>query len=598
MPKSKNININYTSRDFDSIKEELVEYAKRYYPDSYKDFTDASFGSMVLDTVAYVGDVMSYYLDYSVNESFLDTAIEYDNVRKHARALGYNYSGAPVSYGIVTAYILCPSNAEGTAPDLSYLPTLKTGGIFSTDTGVNFTLTEDVLFNDAKNEFVAARFDESTGATTYFAVKATGMVQSGLIFAVDIDVDSVFERFKRIKVGEENITEIVEVFDSEGNEYYEVDNLSQEVIFVETTNNNAVSDGVRSILKPFVATRRFVVQRDDTGTYIQFGFGSDSEDADGLTEPSKIALNLHGKRTLTKDSFDPTKLLSTNKLGISPSNTTLTIVYRSTAEIGSSVGSNSIVNVNDIEILFDPNATLDINQREFVSNSLEITNDTPITSVNNDITLEELKERAKASYSSQNRAVSKQDYESLVYNMPTKFGAIKRANIVNDPSSTNRRLSLYVVAQDSDGKLANCNSVIKDNLKNWLSSYKMLNDVIDIMDAKIINFAVDFSAQVDKRFDSDRVLASCVEELKKYFSDTAYIGEPIYISRIYQILNEIQGVTSVKNVLITNKAGGSYSDVSMDFRTALSRDGTYIKVPKNVIAELKYPNLDIKGMVK
>ena len=598
MPKSKNININYTSRDFDSIKKELVEYAKRYYPDSYKDFTDASFGSMVLDTVSYVGDIMSYYLDYSVNESFLDTAIEYDNVRKHARALGYNFSGAPVSYGIITAYILCPSNAEGTAPDFAYLPTLKTGAIFSTDTGINFTLTEDILFNDSKNEFVAARFDESTGATTYFAVKATGMIQSGLLFSVDVDVDAVFERFKRIKVGEQNITEIVEVFDTEGNEYYEVDNLSQEVIFVETTNNSASSDGVRSILKPFVATRRFVVQRDDTGTYIQFGFGSDSEDSDGLTEPSKIALNLHGKRTLTKESFDPTKLLSTNKLGISPSNTTLTIVYRSTKEIGSSVGSNAVVNVNDVEMLFDPDGVLDENQTSFVSNSLEITNDNPISSVNTQMTIEELKERAKASYSSQNRAVSKQDYESLVYNMPTKFGAIKRANIVNDPSATNRRLALYVIAEDSQGKLAICNSVIKNNLKNWLSSYKMLNDIIDIMDAKIVNFAVEFSAQIDKRFDADRVLSGCIEALKSYFNDVAYIGEPIYISRIYQILNEIQGVTSVKNVLITNKSGGNYSDISMDFRTALSRDGTYIKIPKNVIAELKYPDLDIKGMIK
>jgi hypothetical protein len=151
------------------------------------------------------------------------------------------------------------------------------------------------------------------------------MIQSGRLFATDIDVGSVFERFKRIRIGDPGINSVESIFDSEGNQYYQVDNLSQEVIFIETTNSTAASDGVRSILKPFVATRRFVVQRDDTGTYIQFGFGSEDEDSTGLTDPSKIALNLHGKRTISQNSFDPAKLISTNKLGISPSNTTLTI---------------------------------------------------------------------------------------------------------------------------------------------------------------------------------------------------------------------------------------------------------------------------------
>jgi len=598
MPKNKNININYTSREFASIKQDLVDYAKRYYPDSYKDFTDASFGSMILDSVAYVGDVLSYYVDYSVNESFLDTAIEFDNVRKHARSLGYNYSGVPSAYGTITAYILCPANTEGTAPDLTYLPILKKGSVFSTTTGVNFVLTEDMLFNDSKNEFVAARFNQTTGATTFFAVKANGMIQSGLFFSADVVVDSVFERFKRVRVGASTISEIESVFDSEGNQYYEVDNLAQEVIFVETTNKNAASDGVRSILKPFVATRRFVVQRDESGTYIQFGFGSENEDSTGLTDPSKIALNLHGKRTISNNSFDPTKLISTNKLGISPSNTTLTITYRSNDSIGSSVASNSIISLNDYELFYDPNITLDEDQKNIVNNSLEITNEEPISSVNTSITIEELKERAIAQYAAQNRAVSKQDYESLVYNMPPKFGAIKRANIVNDPSSTNRRIALYVIAENSDGNLAVVNSVVKNNLKNWLTSYKMLNDIIDIMDAKIVNFSVEFVAQIDNRFDSDSVLSQCIENLKDYFSEVSYVGEPIYITRIYKRLNDINGVIDVKDVILENKADSSYSSTKLNFHDALSRDGTFIKIPKNVIAELKYPDLDIKGTVK
>tara|TARA_R100001443_G_scaffold105718_3_gene114835 strand:- start:2418 stop:4214 length:1797 start_codon:yes stop_codon:yes gene_type:complete len=598
MPNSKNINIKYTNREFASIKQDLVDYAKRYYPDSYQDFTDASFGSLVLDTVAYIGDILSYYIDYSVNESFLDTAIEFDNIRKHARALGYNYSGTPCSYGIITAYILCPANAEGTAPDLSYLPTLKRGSIFTTNLGINFNLLEDVLFNSSDNEFVAARFDATTGGTTYFAVRASGMVQSGVFNTINVTVGSVFERFKRIRVGSSDITEITSVYDSEGHQYHEVDNLAQEVIFVETTNTNASSDGVRSILKPFVATRRFVVQRDDGGTYIQFGFGSNDEESEGIIDPAKIALNLHGKKTITNRSFDPTKLLSTNKLGIAPVNTTLAISFRTNEAIGSSVGANSIVTIGEIDMVFEDEILLDGDALSIVKNSLEVTNDEPISSVNTSISLEELKQRAISSYASQNRAVSKQDYESLVYNMPAKFGAIKRANIINDPSATNRRLALYIISEDANGNLASSGEITKNNLKNWLGSYKMLNDVIEINDAKIINFSVEFSAHLDKRYDPDETLTKCINKIKDLFSEVGYIGEPIYITRIYKVLNDIDGIIDVKQVKLVNLTGGVYSTTPLNFDDALSKDGTFIKIPQNAIYELKNDESNIKGTVK
>ena len=243
MPKKKNVNIKYTSRDFDSIKQDLVDHAQRYYPDNYKDFTTPSFGTMILDSVAYVGDVLSYYVDYSVNESFLDTSIEFDNIRKHARSLGYNFHGTPSSYGVIALYVLCPSNANGTAPDSSYLPIIRRGSSFTSTTGGNYVLTEDVIFNSPKNEFVAARFDESTGATTFFAVKAFGQIQSGIFEIADIDLnDSAFKRFRKIRIGDSNVTEIYSVIDSNGNRYYEVDNLAQEVVFTETTNQTAFSN--------------------------------------------------------------------------------------------------------------------------------------------------------------------------------------------------------------------------------------------------------------------------------------------------------------------------------------------------------------------
>jgi len=599
MPNKKNVNIKYTSRDFDSIKEDLIDHAKRYYPDNYKDFTTPSFGTMILDSIAYVGDILSYYVDYGVNESFLDTSIEFDNIRKHARSLGYNFHGTPSSFGIVSLFVLCPANTDGTAPDTSYLPIIKKGAAFTSVNGGNYLLTEDVDMSSPKNKFVAARFNNSTGATTHFAVKALGQVQSGIFEVVNIDlVDSAFERFRKIRIGDNKITEVFAVVDSSGNKYYEVDNLSQEVVFLETTNKDAFTDGVRSVLKPFVATRRFTVEQDDTGTYLQFGYGSEDEDDSGLVDPSKVALKMHGKKQISNSSFDPAKLLSTNKFGVSPYNTTLKVVYRVNNPNSVNAPSLSINQVSYANFIFNNESSLVANNVTFVKNSLEVSNEDPLTGFNHDLTNEELKVRAKSYYASQNRAVTKQDYESLIYQMPPKFGSIKRANIVNDPSSTNRKISVYIVSEDNDGKLAATGGVVKNNIKNWLQKYIPINDSVEIKDAIIINYSVDFVVQYDRNYEPDEVLLACVDRVENFVNDSLYIGEPIYITKFYDILNKVTGVVDVKKVMIKNKTGSNYSSISLDFNKIASKDGTFYKVPKNVILEMKYPKFDIKGTVK
>lgn len=599
MPKSKNITIKYTSREFETIKDDLVEHAKRFYPENYRDFTTPSFGSMVLDSVSYVGDILSYYLDYAVNESFLDTAVEFNNIRKHARALGYKFRGIPSSYGVIAFFILCPSNAAGTAPDLDYLPTLKRGTTVSSNSGGNYILTEDVVFDNANTQFVAARFDSTTGATTYFACKAYGQVQSGVYAVVEMDLkDETFERFRRVRVGDDNITEVFSVTDSEGNKYYEVDNLSQEVVFVETTNKDAVADGVRSILKPFVTTRKFTIYQDDSGTYLQFGFGSQDDDSSGIIDPSKVALKMHGKNTISDLSFDPTKLISTNKLGISPYNTKLRVVIRMNEGGKTAAASNSVQVVTNSLIEFKDETVLTSNLRGSVVNSLECINEEPIVSNSQDVSNQELKERAKAYYAAQNRAVTKQDYESLVYQMPTKFGGVSRANIVNDPSSTNREISMYVVSVDNDGKLAKTHQITKNNIKNYLTHYIPINDSVTIKDVFIVNIGIEFTVVNDKNYDSQSVLFDCQDAVKNYFGDIMYIGEPLYLTRIYEVLNNVEGVQDVKRVHIFNKTGNQYSAINYNVQVGLSRDGSYYKVPKNIILEIKYPNLDIKGAVK
>jgi phage-related baseplate assembly protein len=598
MSKQKKTPINYTSRDFDSIRSDIIEHAKRFYPEQWKDFSKGTINSLLVDSVAYVGDVLSYYLDYQVNESFLDTAIEFNNIRKHARALGFKFAGAPNSYGFVSLFCLVPATVDGTAPDSAYFPILRKGSSFTAGNGGVFTLTEDVDFGSPTNDIVAARFNDTTGATTYFAVKAVGQVVSGVFSRITIDLTtSSFEKFRKVRIGDETYSEVISVKDSDGNEYYEVDNLTQEVVFRETTNRNAMNDGVRSILKPFIADRRFVVEQDDTGTYLQFGFGSEDSEAAEIAEPSKVFLEMHGKSYVSTQTFDPSKLVGTTKLGISPSGTTLTVIAKANTTDISSAPVNSLTSVQSASFRFDSEIDLDLAKRNEVISSLEVTNEEPIIGSAERMTNEELKQRAKGYYASQGRAVTRQDYESMIYNMPNKFGIIKRVSVVNDPSATNRRMAIYITSEGNDGKLVDTNDRMKQNVKNWISQYKSLNDVIDIYDAKIINFGIDYKVSLDTRYTNEDVLTRCNSALKEYFDNQLYIGEPVYITRLYSILSKVDGVSDVKKVNIYQKTGSDYSPVRINLKEALSQDGTYIMTPRNAIMELKFPSRDIKGVL-
>tara|TARA_R110002110_G_scaffold150686_4_gene342777 strand:- start:1214 stop:3016 length:1803 start_codon:yes stop_codon:yes gene_type:complete len=596
MSKLKKTPIKYTSRDFESIRSDLIGHAKRYYPNNWKDFSKGTVNSLMIDTVAYVGDVLSYYVDYQANESFLDTALEINNIRKHARALGYKYAGSPNSYGTISLFCMIPANGEGTAPDFSYMPILKRGSSFTGFNGGTYTLTEDVQFSKSTNEVVAARFDDTTGATTYFAVKAFGQIVSGIHQKVTADLtNSAFRRFRKIRVGGGTISEIISVKDSDGNDYYEVENLAQEVIFQQTTNKDALADGVRSIIKPYVAARRYVMEQDDTGTYLQFGFGSEDDNIDSLADPSQVAVKMFGKRSISNMSFDPSKLLHTDKLGVAPSGTRLTIIIKSNTLGNINAGANTITTVSNSLMEFKNPQLLSTSKMASVMTSLEASNEEPVVGSTETLTSEEIKHRAKSYYATQNRAVTRQDYESMLYNMPNKFGIIKRVSVVNDPSASNRRLAMYLISEDNAGKLVSANSKIKSNVKNWIMQYKALNDVIDIFDAKVVNFGIDFKVTVDHRFSQFDIIGRCVTKLKEHYANQLYIGEPVYITRLYGILSKIEGVSDVKKVKVYQKFGGNYSTTRIDFAEALSQDGTYIQTPKNVIMELKYPNLDIKG---
>ena len=588
--------IKYTSRDFDSIKRDLVEYAKRYYPDTYKDFSEASFGAMMLDMTAYVGDILSFYLDYQANEGFLQTATEYDNIVKMAKQMGYKFKSTGSSTGIISLFVTVPATNAGT-PDTRYMPILKKGSVFASSEGASFVLIDDVDFSDSDNEVVVSTTNEF-GNPTFYAVRAHGRVVSG-ISNTEVKTVGEFQKFRRIKLDSRNITEVISVLDTEGHEYYEVEHLSQNVVYLPVKNRATDASKVPELIKPFVVPRRFTVENTRLATFLQFGYGSTSElTNDSLVDPAQVVLNIHGREHVTDTSFDPTKLTTTDKFGVSPTNTTLTISYRVNDSDNVNVAAEALTSVISPILQFENQSDLTVANMDIVQSSLECTNEEPIIG---DVQLpdtQELKQRIRNHFFSQNRAVTRQDYKSLIYNMPSKFGAVERCQILQDKNSFRRNLNLYVVSKNLDNQLIKSTSSLKDNIRTWLSGYKMMNDTIDILDARILNLGIEYSIKVENNFSQFAVLEACNTVLRNLYSRTNEIGEPIYVTDVYKILNSIAGVLDVIDVEIVNKVGTNYSDVFYDIDTNLSSDGRMLYIPKDHIVEFKFPALDIRGAVK
>ncbi len=591
--------INYTSRDYESIRNDLITHVRRYYPTVYQDFNEASFGSIMLDSVAYVGDVLSFYMDYNVNESFLDSSIEKNNVIKLARQMGYRYTGVPASSGTVTLYIVVPASPNGVQPDLDYAPILKRGAVFSAGSGANFTLNEDVDFSLPSNEVVVATVDTDTGVPTGYAIKAYGQVISGEIKVKNIDVGN-FERFRKVLISDKNVTEIVSVYDTNGNQYYEVDYLTQDTIYVPIINKNSDSDSVPMILKPRKVPRRFVFEQLSNQFYLQFGYGSEKNlTNEMISEPNKVIMQVNGKDYVVDESFDPTNLIETDKMGVSPTNTTLTVRYRKNSTNANNITSRALTSVGDAQYSFANIGALSSQRVNDVISSLEFENEKPIIGSVTAPNSEEIKHRAYGAFSSQNRAVTAEDYKAVVYSMPPKFGAVKRCNIVQDQDSFKRNLNMYVISEDSEGNLTESTSTLKSNLKEYLSNYKMINDTIDILDARVVNLGIEIDIVADENKNKFDVLQAAVDSIKFEILGSKYnIAEPVRVSDIFRTLKNVDGVLDVITVDITRKSGSLYSSFSYDVKGNTSPDGRLILGREDVVFEIKYPDSDIIGTVR
>jgi len=591
--------INYTSRDFDTIKEDLVNYAKRYYPDTFQDFNEASFGALMLDLVSYVGDQLSFYLDYQTNETFMDTALESRNIISLAKQLGFKYPGSATSTGAVAFYVEVPVNTTTLGPDSAYIPILQAGSTVTSSGGSVYTLVESVDFSDPSNEITVSKVDNTTGTPLNFAIKAYGTVVSGQQYQQTITVGN-YQRFLKLTLDRAFISEVISVVDQEGHEYYEVDYLSQDIIYKEVPNFNVDKVAAPFQLVALPAPRRFTVEYDEIGqATLQFGYGSSKNlTSDVIADPADVVLNVTGRDYVTSATFDPSNLNESDKFGVTPANTVLTVTY--TSSNGGSVNApvGSVKQVGNTNMSFSDITVIDGLLAQSVRDSVEVENESPILGDTAQMTPEEIRIRAFSNFATQNRAVSRADYINLCYRMPAKFGKIKRVNVVQDQDSFKRNLNLYVLAENG-GSFALPNQTIKNNLKQWLAPRRMLNDSVDILDGKIINFGIRFEVLADLEVNRYTIVDRCIIALKEKYLNVKYsIGDPVYISDIYKILNDVPGVTDTIAVELVNKNGGIYSNYVYNIRSNLSDDGRFLRIPQDAAAEVLLPDVDIVGVVK
>tara|TARA_R110001583_G_scaffold117335_1_gene268410 strand:- start:95 stop:1324 length:1230 start_codon:yes stop_codon:yes gene_type:complete len=406
-----------------------------------------------------------------------------------------------------------------------------------------------------------------------------------------------FERFRTVSLDAQNVAEIISVFDTEGNEYFEVDYLVQDTVFKEVSNSNFKNDNVPSIIKPTLVSRKFTTQFNRTEVTLQFGSGKMSN-SDVVANPQNVAVDVFGKTYTTTVTFDPSRLSENESFGIVPTNTTLVITYRTTNGINSNVAVGSLNSVNSAVLEFENRQNLSGDKVAAVRASIEVSNEEPIVGNVSYPSTTEIKQRVYDTFPTQNRAVTQTDYENIAYRMHPKFGSIKRVSVQKDPDSQKRNLNMYVISEDTAGKLTASNSTIKNNLKTWINQYRMINDTVDILDPFILNFGLEFIAKPQNMADKYIVLDRCIDALKKHFEQPFFIGEPLYISDIYKVLKDVTGVLDVTKVKIFIKSGAGYSNAAIHVNENLSGDGSYLVVPNNAILELKYPDVDMTGIIR
>ena len=612
--------VKYLNRDFDSFKSELVEFSKTYFPTTYTDFTPASTGMLFMEMASYVGDVLSFYLDNQVQETFIQYARQTENLYNLAYLLGYSPKVTTAATVEVEVFQTVPAETDPSTgdevPDYDYaLQIAENTAITSTsNSSITFLMQDkiDFSYSNALDPTTVTIYETSGTTPTSYLLKKTRKAISATINSTTFTFGSP-QRFQTVDLTANNIIGILDITDSDGNVWYEVPHLAQETIYdnIRNTNTNDpnyyTDTDVPYLLKLKKVQRRFASRFLNTTTLqIQFGAGTVADnDEEIMPNPDNVGIGLPFEKDKMTTAYSPTNFVFTDTYGISPSNTTLTVRYLTGGGVSANVPANDLTTINTSGITFiNTNPGSDpLSQTTF--DSVAVNNPKAAAGGSDGDDINELRQNSLGNFQNQLRTVTQDDYLIRVLSMPSNLGAIAKAYAapqkLEDLSmgEVPAVVDLYVLGYDSNKYLNTASTALKQNLKTYLSEYRIINDSVKIKDAFIINIAVDFDIIVLPNYNNNEVLQNCIIALQNHFQiDKWQINQPIILKDLYVMLDKVEGVQTIQNIVVKNKTGNSigYSDYAYDVKGATINNVVYPSIDP-MIFELKYPNTDIQGRV-
>ena len=614
-----NIDIKYLNKDFSSFKSALIEYAKAYFPTSYNDFSTSSPGTMFLDMSSYVGDVLSFYLDNQIQENFIEFAKQQNNLYTLAYMFGYRPKVTSAAITTLDVYQQIPSSGSSYAPDWNYAMTIaeglqvrsniNTSNYFYCPNKIDFTLSSSIDPTD-----VSVYTTVGGNPNTYLLKKSTQAL-SGQVKTTSLSFGAA-ERFPMRSIQDTNIIEIISAYDSNGNRWYEVPYLAQDFILNPVANTALAypqlyqeANQVPYIIQRLPVANRFV-SRFTTDANLELEFGAGIQAVSGtIPNPFNVGIGTVNGIDLLNTAYDPTNFVVNSTYGVAPSNTNLTVNYL--------VGGGATANVNTNELSYIVTSSISFTNTvnpttaAYIQGTLATNNSVQATGGGDGDSIDNLKLNTLAAFPSQMRAVTQQDYLGTVLGMPSKFGQVAKAYVTKDSATFAQYLvnepgerdplatSIYLLSYDNTGAFVTPGPALLKNIQTYLEDYRMLTDTILLKPAYIINIQANFSIITRPNYTSRAVLEACITALKAYFNRGNWqVNQPIILSEIYSLLDQIAGVQTVQRVTINNIAGttSGYSQYSYDISAATLNGVIYPSLDPSIF-EVKYPDIDIQGRV-
>ena len=612
--KTQDKDVKYLNKDFNSFKSQLVDFTQVYYPNTYNDFSEGSPGMMFLEMAAYVGDVLSFYTDTQLQESFLLLAQEKENLYNLAYALGYTPKVTTAASTNLEIYQLLPSKLNLSSvyePDYDYTLTINENSIFSSTEGIEFYTENQVNFGFSSSfdptDIVISKI-EGDSPVEFLLTKKT-KAYSGTVKTLSKTYTAA-EKFNTLTIDDSNIIGVLEIIDGDGDKWYEVPFLGQDTVFVDEANTGQDADKVSNTIKLQKVPKRFVTRFTSQGQLqIQFGAGTVGGDDTVFTpDPSNVGFNYNftnntnnfpGVKAIDK-AYDPSNFLYTGTYGLAPTNTTLTIKYLVGGGVAANVPANTLTNFTPSQVTFPGN---DASYQSTISSN----NVAPAVGGKDGDSIDEIRQNSLRAFAEQKRTVTLQDYTVRALSLSPKFGTVAKVLVTQDQLSSSNSttdsiidsnplaLSLFVLAYDIDKKLIPATDTLKNNLKTYMSNYMPVTDALNIKDPFVINIGVNFDILVRPNYNSRDVLVNCNIALRDYFEISKWqINQPINISTLYSLLDRVKGVQTVSKVEIINKQGGMYSTSAYDIKGATRNNIVYPSLD-TMIFEVKFLDTDING---